>query len=554
MQGMKLLIIASLVLPTLSVSALDHVEANRSRTSMSGRMTGATSFQFGVWVRGTMDQKIEQLERELRLLQTGATEVQSSVQVSGTLDQKIDQVERELRLLQFTRDSFPRLLSEVSYSGTNRLMSQCLVELSRKIGEPIPMELGTNDFKAKEFVFEGIPLVDVLKYLVAFDDAILDVSGGKLVCRPVRQALGLNQAEYDLLELMAKRQFHKVKPILADKSVNVRKIRDERGQNLLHLAAWHDQTSIAKRLIALGVDVNAKNESGYTPLHEAVRFGNRECAGLLLEHGADVNIADNNNDKPLETAIYFGYLDLGKALVDHGAKLDIFTASGLGLVDQVRKFLDQDADHAVTQQTNPSNQLSNVGIIVTTTTDPRRKSPGSYLGIYGATPLHWAARGGGVEVARLLISRGESISAKDSRGETPLFWAAAEGRLEAAEFLVKHGADINATNDFGGTPLLIAARETVAPELIKFLVKAGADVNARDDEGENALHKLAWFGYPEKNVETARILLDVGADITARNKDGVTPLDVLLDNSMPNDDLIKLYRKYYDKKSSRNGK
>ena len=61
------------------------------------------------------------------------------------------------------------------------------------------------------------------------------------------------------------------------------------------------------------------------------------------------------------------------------------------------------------------------------------------------------------------------------------------------------------------------------------------------------MHKLAHFGYPERNVETAQLLLDAGADITAKDKDGKTPLDVLLDNSMRNSDLMKLYRKHADK-------
>lgn len=523
MHEMKSLIIATLMLSALPASALDRVEARHGSVSMRGYMTGATEFQFGV-------------------------------QVSGTLDQQIDQLERELRLLQFARDFFPPLLSEISFSGTNRLMSQCLADLSGKVGKSIPMELGTNEFNAKEFVFEGITLVDALKYLVAFDDAILDVSGGKLVCRPVRQALSLDQSEYDLVHLMARQRFQAVEQMLANKPVNVQKIQNQDGQNLLHLAARHNQTSIAKRLITLGVDLNAKDHAGYTPLHEAVRFGNRECAELLLENGADLSIPDNNNDTALETAVYYGFLDLAKVLVDRGATLDIFTASALGMVDQVRKLLDQGADHNAGQHDYDGQKPAPGPIILRHSTDPLPKSRFSCFGSYGVTPLHCAARGGSIEVASLLVSHGESVSAKDDRGETPLFWAAAGGRLETAEFLVKHGANVNATNTLGSTPLLTAARDTVAPELVKFLVKAGADVNARDDGEENALHKLAWFGYPERNVETAQILLDTGADITARNKDGKTPLDVLLDNSMRNSDLVKLYRNHTDKTSSRNGK
>jgi ankyrin repeat protein len=236
--------------------------------------------------------------------------------------------------------------------------------------------------------------------------------------------------------------------------------------------------------------------------------------------------------------------------VDNGATPDIFTASGLGMVGEVRKLLDK-ADESKQVQlpvmTNQSPQENIYSIAFNT----RRKGPGGYYQGFGVTPLHWAARGGSVEVAALLVSRGASVTAKDSRGETALFWAASEGRLDTAKFLVEHGANLNATNTFGSTPLLTAARETVSPSLIKFMIAAGADINARDTEGENALHKLAWFGCPEENIETARMLIDAGADVNARNNDGKTPLEVLLNNSLRNENLVQLYRKHAGNKPSK---
>jgi hypothetical protein len=208
---LKSLIIVTLLWPVAAALALDRVEARRDGVSMSGFMTGATEFQFGVSVRGTRDQQIDQLQRELRLLV-------------------------------FERDVFPDLSVQISYAGTNRPISQCLADLSLRIGKAIPMDFGTNDFQAKEFVFEEMSLRDVLKYLVAFDDAILDVSGGQLVCRPVRQALALGQSEYDLLHLMSKKQFRAVEQILATNAPDVKKIRDHDEQTLLHLAVWFNQT------------------------------------------------------------------------------------------------------------------------------------------------------------------------------------------------------------------------------------------------------------------------------------------------------------------------
>lgn len=503
-----------------TAQALDRVEARPNGTSMRGRMSGATDFQFGV-------------------------------QVSGSLDQKIEQLERELRLLVYSRENFPALQDKISFAGTNRLMSECLADLSAKIGKPIPMDLGTNDFKAKEFVFEGIPMMNALKYLVAFNDSILDVSGGKLVCKPVRQALSLNEPEYEVLHLMSLGRFQQAEQLLNRGTFDVQKVKDQDGHTLLHLAARKNQTAIAKRLITLGAKLNVRDSVGYTPLHEAVRDGMKRCVELLLKFGADPTIPDNNNGTPLQTAIYFGFQDIANSLVSNGAPVDIFTAAGAGMVDRVKRMLDEDVDYRKLQSDYINKEIPQGTIRISGIGDPVHKSPGSYLTIYNVSPLHWAARGGSVEVESLLISRGESVSATDSRGETPLFWAVGNGKVKAAELLIKNGADVNATNDFGGTPLLTSARETESPEQMKLLIAAGANVSATDSDGENALHKLAWFGYPKRNVETARMLLEAGADIRAKNHDGKTPLDILLDNSFKNPDLVELYRSYAAKREAK---
>ena len=88
----RALIAVGVLALVVTAQALDRVEVRPNGTSMSGRMSGATDFQFGVHVTGPLDQQIEQLERELRLLR-------------------------------FSRDNFPSLQEKVSFAGTNRLMS-----------------------------------------------------------------------------------------------------------------------------------------------------------------------------------------------------------------------------------------------------------------------------------------------------------------------------------------------------------------------------------------------------------------------------------------------
>ena len=156
-----------------------------------------------------------------------------------------------------------------------------------------------------------------------------------------------------------------------------------------------------------------------------------------------------------------------------------------------------------------------------------------------------------MEAVSLLIERGMSVSTRDSQGNTPLHWAATAGQLETAKILITKGADVNGTNLFGSTPLLAVARDKAAPDIVELLVKSGARVDAIDHSGENALHKLAWFGYPEENIRSAQTLLDAGADVNTKNREGKTPLDILMDNQFRNEGLVKLYREYSNRAKPR---
>jgi len=62
--------------------------------------------------------------------------------------------------------------------------------------------------------------------------------------------------------------------------------------------------------------------------------------------------------------------------------------------------------------------------------------------ILGRTPLHYAAIGGYVEIAELLLDRGANINAMDSSKQwTPLFYATFMQHKEMVKLLIKKGAD-----------------------------------------------------------------------------------------------------------------
>ena len=69
---------------------------------------------------------------------------------------------------------------------------------------------------------------------------------------------------------------------------------EERGENLLHLAARYGNVKIAALLINEGISVKIKSKKkGYTPLHLAAHHGKVEMVDLFLKAGSSVNVKSN---------------------------------------------------------------------------------------------------------------------------------------------------------------------------------------------------------------------------------------------------------------------
>src|SRR5216683_627882 len=120
---------------------------------------------------------------------------------------------------------------------------------------------------------------------------------------------------------------------------------------------------------------------------------------------------------------------------------------------------------------------------------------------------------------------------------TALQFAAFGGQLETAKLLLERGADVQAIaqTKFRNTPLQIALL-TGQLEVARVLVAKGADVNAKQAEGFTALHTAAELG----SEPLIRLLVDAGADINAKAEDGRRPLDVALrDNRSEAAELLR---------------
>ncbi|MBW3596396.1 MAG: ankyrin repeat domain-containing protein [Planctomycetes bacterium] len=86
----------------------------------------------------------------------------------------------------------------------------------------------------------------------------------------------------------------------------------------LHLAAKYGQLSVAKRLVAMGVDVNARGGvSNGTALAEASSEGHVDIVEYLTSCGAVLDVSEVQNN-PLIGAISGGHWQVAEVLLRHG--------------------------------------------------------------------------------------------------------------------------------------------------------------------------------------------------------------------------------------------
>ncbi len=133
----------------------------------------------------------------------------------------------------------------------------------------------------------------------------------------------------------------------------------------------------------------------------------------------------------------------------------------------------------------------------------------------GFTALHWAAKLGSEEIARVLIAAGADVRATTRLGNhMPLHVAAAAGETGVAEALLAGGAPVAAPTSTGTQPIHYAAASGVGAT-VRMLAASGANVDAVEPQwGQTPLMFAAGGG----RTDAVKALLEAGADpgITAK--------------------------------------
>ncbi len=98
-------------------------------------------------------------------------------------------------------------------------------------------------------------------------------------------------------------------------------VRNEEGENLLHVAIAYGNQAAASFLIQRGIDVNAQDSKGQTPLHSAADYQKSDVTEQILAAGGDMGIADIHGNTALWNAVFNarGKYECVDSLAKHGA-------------------------------------------------------------------------------------------------------------------------------------------------------------------------------------------------------------------------------------------
>lgn len=250
-------------------------------------------------------------------------------------------------------------------------------------------------------------------------------------------------------------------------------------------AAIVGDADAVRRLLDLGLPVDALDRQGCSALLRAAGGGHRAVVDLLLARGADPQLPAHSGATPLSAAVSMRHGEIVDRLVVSGASLEqrlpggltvLMVACALGLTDLAARLLAAGADvHAQDAQgrmalhcaamygftaRERSRLVALFDTLLLAGVDADQSAAGAtpLLLLLGARAEPGTAADEEVLVAGLdlLLDHDAALDAQDPRGFGPLHLAALHGLLRVVQRLLRAGADPDLRDALNRTPREIA--------------------------------------------------------------------------------------------------
>ena len=259
------------------------------------------------------------------------------------------------------------------------------------------------------------------------------------------------------------------------------------------------------------------DESAYNTLHEAAWGGMYDTLKAVFESGAadatSVSVLKPHVGWPDNISLMYwaavgGYVECAKLLIEYGVgvhhELPIKGNGERGTTSLQETVA---PSHWGKDPSRLADRLAVAKILI---------ADGAYYDVYSACALNDTTR-----LKELIEDDPKVVDAIEDYGMTPLHWAARAGSMQCARILLERGALANPLNKARRTPLQLAA-ETDKADMIRLLAQHAADLNTQDRKGRTPLHRATYQGC----VDAAEALLEAGADPTVLNKNGKTAFEI----------------------------
>ncbi|XP_046337771.2 ankyrin repeat domain-containing protein 17-like [Haliotis rufescens] len=259
---------------------------------------------------------------------------------------------------------------------------------------------------------------------------------------------------------------------------------------LLHLACRGGHVEVVKFVLSLDrVSINSRGWEKMTPAMTAAVKGQKEVVELLVSKGADVTLLDKGNNTLLHLACRGGNVEVVKFVLSQGMvsinnrcwnqMTAVMTAAVKGHKEVVELLVSKGAD--VSLLTIGKNTLLHLACkggnveVVKFVLSLGTLSINS-RGWKRMTPAMTAADKGHKEVVELLVSKGADVTLLDKGHDTLLHFACRGGNVEVVKFVLSLDiVDINARNSKSQTAANIATSRGLR-DIIHLLVSHGGQM------------------------------------------------------------------------------